>query len=109
MITFPVITPTEGFIWGFCGSLAVEVITLNSIYISEAGFPARYKKFWFWILRFMLAVVAGGLAVAYKIDQPILAANIGAATPLIIQSFMQGIRVPAPESALPSSTGEGDS
>jgi hypothetical protein len=34
-----------------------------------------------------LAAVGGGLAVAYNIENPILAANIGAATPAIIMAL----------------------
>jgi hypothetical protein len=43
-------------------------------------------------VRFLLAVTGGGLALAYEIDEPMLAAEIGAATPLIIKAFSEGIR-----------------
>jgi hypothetical protein len=35
----------------------------------------------------VLAVIAGVLVVAYKIDNPVLAFHIGAATPAIIENF----------------------
>jgi hypothetical protein len=46
----------------------------------------------------LLAVVGGGLALAYDITKPLLAANIGAATPLIIKAFSEGIRPSIPPS-----------
>jgi hypothetical protein len=42
--------------------------------------------------RVFLSLLAGGLAVAYDIDRPLLALNIGASTPLIFQALAQGYR-----------------
>ena len=39
----------------------------------------------------MLAIIAGGLAVAYEITTPLLAINVGAATPLILQALGRGL------------------
>jgi len=75
------------FWWGFFGSVAVEVINLYQIYQSNTELPEMYKKRGYWIVRVLLAIVAGGLAISYEIDKPLLAANIGAATPLIIQAL----------------------
>ncbi len=84
-------TPTDRFIWGFCGSLAVEIVTLYNVYHkSRIAFPERYKRKGFWVIRLFLSAIAGGLAIAYEIDKPLLALNIGAATPLIIQALAQG-------------------
>jgi hypothetical protein len=80
----------EAFIWGFVGSVAVEVIAIIQFYTSaNSNLPERYSQFAFYVVRFLLALIGGGLAVAYNIDNPILAINIGAATPLIIQTFAQ--------------------
>jgi hypothetical protein len=57
----------------------------------------------FWITRFVLALVAGAIAVAYEIDQRILAFNIGAATPLIVTFMAKGLRQ-APWDAVPPMT-----
>ena len=85
--------PLETFAWGFLGSTAVELVTLLGFYSSRAGrLPERYRKVGFWITRFVLALLAGLLAVAYDIDQRILAFNVGAATPLIITLMTKGIR-----------------
>jgi hypothetical protein len=89
-------TDTQRFLWGFGGSVAVEVVTLYQIYNSKTiDMPDRYKRFGFWVVRFALAVIAGGIAVAYDLDNRLLAANIGAATPSIIQVIAQGFK-PAP-------------
>jgi len=82
---------TERFVWGFLGSLAVEVITLYQAYHSRRiSIPERYKRVGFWVVRFFLSLIAGGLAVAYEIDRPLLAVNIGASAPLIIQALARG-------------------
>lgn len=80
----------EIFLWGFGGSVAVEIVRLNQqFYIEPFKVHERYKKVVFWIVKFLLALVGGTLAIAYEIDKPLLAANIGAATPLIIQALSQ--------------------
>jgi len=85
----------QTFLWGFGGSIAVEIVNVYQVYQQELPkFPPRYTKPLFWLIRFLLAVVAGGLAIGYDIKNPILAANIGAATPLIIQALAQGIKPP---------------
>lgn len=85
-------TPVEIFTWGFSGSVAVDVVTAAQFFNApKVDFPDRYRRIAYYFVRFLLALVAGGLAVAYEIDKAILAANIGAATPLIIQTFSQGL------------------
>jgi len=85
-------TDLQVFLWGFGGSAAIEVVNLYHIYqAKDVTIPERYKRKGFWFIRFLLAVMAGGLALAYKIDTPLLAVNIGAATPLILQALSQNI------------------
>jgi hypothetical protein len=89
-------SPLETFLWGFSGSVAVEVVTLLSFYtVNPVRLPGRYRRAGFWITRTLLACLAGLLAVGYRIDQRILAINIGAATPLILTSLARGLRLPA--------------
>jgi len=83
-------TPPHRFLWGFFGSAAVEVITLHQAYTSRGRTPERYKRIGFWVVRLLLSMIAGGLSVAYNIDNPILAINIGASTPLIVQTLARG-------------------
>jgi hypothetical protein len=83
-------TNLEIFLWGFSGCVAVDVVNAAQYFhTSDETFPRRYKRPMFYVLRLMMAIIGGGLAVAYGIDKPLLAANIGAATPLIIQAFAQ--------------------
>ena len=94
--------PLETMLWGFLGSSAVELINLFGYYTSRQGrLPGRYRKVGFWVTRFVLALIAGALAVAYEIDQRILAFNIGAATPLIITFMAKGLRQTAPDAVPP--------
>lgn len=83
----------EVFLWGFAGSAAVEVITLLGYYHARPlKLPERYRRRGFWVTRFMLACLAGALAVGYDIDKRVVAFNIGAATPLIVTSLARGLR-----------------
>ncbi len=87
---------TTTFLCGFAGSAAVEIATLHQIYQEwtpeTKGLPARYKRIGFWVTRFLLALAGGGLALAYEIDKPILAINIGASAPLIIGALGRGYK-----------------
>ena len=71
-------TPLETFLWGFGGSIAIEIVDLNQAFQSgRSRLPRRYSNWLFWVCRVLLAVVGGGLAVAYGIhDNRLLAANI---------------------------------
>ena len=96
---------TQIFLWGLGGSLAVEAVELSkSYYRKRFALPYRYTLWHFYVSRTILSVVGGGLAVAYGIDKPLLAANIGAATPLLIEALTRGLRdAPSGEGA----SGEG--
>lgn len=86
-------SPGEIFFWGFCGSVAVEILILHQIYqTTPINIPERYKRLGFWVIRFLLAVIAGGLAMAYDVQGRLLAVNIGASAPLIINALTQGVR-----------------
>ncbi|CAE6784171.1 hypothetical protein R70006_04549 [Paraburkholderia domus] len=100
-------TNIEVFVWGMGGCLAVDVVAASQYFHTTDGvFPSRYRRPMFYVVRLLLAIIGGGLAIAYGIDKPLLAANIGAATPLIIQAFAQSgavFRPPTlPNGVLPS-------
>jgi hypothetical protein len=70
------------FWWGCLGSLAVEIITIFQILCNEPiTFPERYKTLIFYFIRILVILIAGGLVVAYNIDKPIVAINLGASAP----------------------------
>lgn len=75
------------FLLGAAGSLAVEVVNIIRVY--EAGKPlsVRYKRPVFLSTRLVMAGIGGMLAWAYHIDNDVLAINIGASAPLIMQAF----------------------
>lgn len=84
-------TPLESFVFGAGGSVAVEILNLYRYYEVRGGrLPQRYRNPYFWLVRTLLAGVAGGLVIAYQVDTPILAVNIGASAPLILQALAQG-------------------
>ena len=76
------------FLWAAFGSLAAEAINAYQAYQFKSGqLPARYRQIAFWIVRLLVACVAGGLAVAYGVDKAILAFHVGVACPLIVQKL----------------------
>ena len=78
---------------GVGGSVAVEVINVYQVYhLRNIRFPERYRRKGFWTIRVLLCVIAGGVAVAYAIDKPILALNVGASAQLIFQALAQDYR-----------------
>src|SRR5271155_1485435 len=81
------LNPAIVFLWGAGGSLAIEVLSLyGEIRAANAsGLPAYYKSPLFWVVRFLVAAIAGGLAVAEEATKPLLAINIGASAPAILQ------------------------
>ena len=88
-------SPVETFCWGFAGSAAVQVVYFVDYFdkrptdISPCYYSAGY-----WILRFLLAVVAGGLAVAYEAPKPLVAMSVGASAPLILSALARGLKPP---------------
>jgi hypothetical protein len=83
----------EYFCWGVGGSAALEVITCYNYYRYRGVLPTRYRKAGFLAIRALVALIAGGLVVAYRVEgNPILAINIGASAPAILLSLAEGIK-----------------
>ena len=78
--------PYLPFLYGFSGSAAVEVVKILAIYETGRKFPARYKKWGFWLVRFILALIGGTLAVAYAVTNPVVAFHVGASVSTIVES-----------------------
>ncbi len=97
--------PFERFFWGFCGSAAVELITFIQVYYAATiNMPERYKRKAFWAARILLCLVGGGLAIAYELDNRIVALNVGAATPSILIAFTRGYKDDNPPPKPPNNT-----
>ena len=83
----------QSFLWGAAGSAAVEVLIAYRLYERGAPSPPHYAKPGFWIMRALVAAVAGSLVVAHHIvDQPLLSIHIGIATPAIFAGLAEEIR-----------------
>jgi len=93
--------PMAQFLWGAAGSIAVEVVHLVRIFNSGKSFPKKFKTPWYWVARVMLAVVAGMVSAATQFNLPLLALQVGAATPMIVDGWAKR----RPRTALPSSEG----
>ena len=67
----------------------MEIVSLyNKIRaVGPAELPGYYKSPVFWMVRLMITVIAGMLAIAEKAGNPLLAINIGAAAPAILQAL----------------------
>jgi hypothetical protein len=75
------------FLYGVLGSAAVEILRLLRGFEKGRPLAKRYKSVGFWALRGSLALVGGFLAVAYDIQNGVLAFHIGATAPLIIDAM----------------------
>lgn len=82
----------DPFFWGVLGSISAEVVLLYGYYLGGRDLPRRYRRAGFWLVRLALALVAGGLVVAYGVESRLLAIHLGATTPLVIQSFANNAR-----------------
>jgi hypothetical protein len=85
------VDPYHMFFWGMLGSAAVEIATLWAYAGAGRALPKRYRKTAFWIVRALLTVVAGAIAVAYGLEKAIVCIHVGAATPIILQKFAEAI------------------
>jgi len=74
------------FIFGFCGSVAVEVVLILQAMGPRGAIPGKYKTRLFWSVRIVLAVLSGGIAVAdFSRQLPLfLYVHLSAATPAIL-------------------------
>lgn len=91
-VHFKRMNTVETFCWASFGSFAMEVLSAyEAINGNNGDLPERYRKLPFIAIKIILAVVAGGLAVSYGINTPLLALNIGVSTPLILHTFAKGL------------------
>jgi hypothetical protein len=86
-------TSLEVFLWASSGSLGVDVIAFAKHYQSERKrkLPHYYYSVGYYVLRLVIAGMAGGFALAYGIQQALLAINIGASAPMLIVAASNGL------------------
>ncbi len=85
-------TPHQTFLWGLGGSLSIEIVLMYEYYQSDPiKLPDRYRRLGFWIVRLLLAVVAGALAVVEGANTPVVAINVGASAPLLLRALSTGL------------------
>lgn len=84
------------FLWAAGGSFALEIISLYNEIRAEksAGLPKYYKNPVFWIVRLLVTGIAGGLAIAENAGTPLIAINIGASAPAILQLLTSSPKTP---------------
>jgi hypothetical protein len=81
------------FAWGIVGSLGIEIVLLASVFdVAEPRWPAKYRHVGFVVVRLALVVFSGLLAVAYNVQNPLLAVNVGAAAPALYRALAEGIK-----------------
>lgn len=70
------------------GSAFLEIV--RAVWALETGnIPPYYRKPSYWIVRLLLALGSGVLALAYDVTNKILAFQIGATAPAIMQTLVQ--------------------
>jgi hypothetical protein len=91
------LTPLMTFWWGAGGSLAIEILSLYGEIraANVSGLPVYYKNPLFWFVRILVTAIAGGLAIAEEATKPLLAINIGASAPAILQLLTKPPATPA--------------
>lgn len=85
--------PIDLFWVGVIGSLAVEVVAFLAHHEGGA-LPSKYQKISFYIARAALALLGGFLVIAYGIESPVVALQIGASASAILLSFSKKEELP---------------
>ena len=76
------------FCAGLLGSAAVELVHAFKLQKQGKPMPAYYSKRGFWAVRLFIALLGGWLAgFGYSVQSEILAFQIGASTPLIVEGL----------------------
>jgi hypothetical protein len=80
------------FACGFVGSMIGEIFAMDEGLRKDEPLPARFYNVGFWLVRILTAGFGGGLAVWYKVQNPIAALQIGASAPLIYKGLSKGYK-----------------
>lgn len=78
----------QTFLFGFLGSVSQEIVQVLAAYERNARrLPLMYRKPGYWIVRFLLALMGGGLAVVLDASGPWNAMYIGASAKYILSGL----------------------
>jgi hypothetical protein len=72
------------FLFGLAGSAAIEILSVLAVYEGGRQSPARYRRPGFWVVRCLMGLTGGLLAIGYGVQSDIVALHIGATAPLIL-------------------------
>jgi hypothetical protein len=75
------------FLWGAFGSVAIEIVRAWRFFNRNHRFPSDYSKWQFWLVRFLLTVVAGSWPVLHHVQTELLAVELGIIAPLLIEEM----------------------
>ena len=84
---------SDGFRLGVLGGLFAEVFSLSKLrYLPRDARPLWVRSIWYWAITLAM-ILSGGALVAIYLGSgvtmtPLLAVNIGASAPLILQSLV---------------------
>jgi hypothetical protein len=82
----------ETFLWGTLGALGMEFVGMYRL-CRSGKLPSRYTSCLFWLIRGLVMACGGAVALAYLLSgltiSSLLAANLGAATPLLLAELAQ--------------------
>lgn len=80
------------FMWGFFGSVALEIITATSATKANDGIlPIAYRKPSFLTLRFLVAIISGFSPIIFEASNTIAAVYLGASTPIFFSRLSEGL------------------
>ena len=76
---------------GFLGSLFVEIaVCVRVAAIDDGKVPVRYTRFGYLVMRILLALGGGTLAVVFDAHNALTAFYLGASAPIVLDKLAQG-------------------
>jgi hypothetical protein len=94
-------SPLTMFFAGVLGSVAAELLRVFQTY-SSGRLPRRYREIGFWLVRATIAVMSGGVAVAFNAQSALQALYIGLSVPLVLNSLATSIKIESETTKTPN-------
>lgn len=94
MISLGSLPIPDSYVWGVFGSLAVEVGAALRLCVEEDyALPRRYKSTAYLVIRLLVAMCGGMLALVLDGQTIYAAFYLGASAPLFLEKLAQGVDV----------------